>query len=264
MVLKFAIVSLVFAMVFQNACGNVNISCSTISTDIDNVIQTEGNQRQEMNQRTYSYNGNTYYYYYYYNYDDDDDADDSNAAISFPITNKFVKFLVHKILIRSNQWKKFNDFFNEGIVQNLNIRYMLNFPCTDKSKNSQTTVVEWSRNNVLNGILKGLEAINHKFEVIVDINFKDGFNEQCDNDLCYNPYSQDELKPLFCQVTNMVCSHNNDPTNLPLHFLFYSFIWNGVLVMICMMKIMTTIRMTQPSARLIQVMSKYFSLCLSK
>ena len=263
MFLKFAIVSLFFATAFQNACGNVNISCSTISTDIFNVIQTESNEQlQGVNQKTYTYNGNTYYYYYWY-YDDDED-DDSNAAISFPIANKFVMFLVHKILTRPNQWKKFDGFFNEGIVQNLNIRYRLNFPCKDKSKNNKTVVVEWSRNNALNGILKGLEAINHKFEVIVDINFKDGFNEICDNDLCDYSYSQDELNPLFCQVTNMVCYAIILQTLLPLIFIFYSFIWNGVLAMICMMNFTTIILMTQPSARLAQVMSKYCSLYFSK
>ena len=188
-------------MEFQNACGNVSISCSTIADDIRDVILTETeNYRQMENQKTRIYNGSTFYYQNY-------DNDDSNAATSFPIYNKLVNFLVHKILTRPNQWKKLENFFNEGIMQNLNIRYTLNFPCTKKHKGNQTTSVEWSKDNALNGILRGFEGIDTKLEIIVDINFKDGFNNECDHYLCNHLTSRQvdyQFKPLFCQVTNMV------------------------------------------------------------
>ncbi len=159
-------------------------------------METE-NYRQ--NQRTYIYNGSTFYYDQY-------DDDNGNAVTSFPIYNKLVKFLVHKILTRPNQWKKLENFFDKGIVQNLNIKYSLNFPCTKKSEGNQTTSVEWSRDNTLNGILKGFEGMDNMVEIIVDVNFKDGFNHMCDVYLCDLSFFSQEyyFKPLFCQVTNMV------------------------------------------------------------
>ena len=183
MILKFVIVMLCFATEFQNACGNVNISCSTIADDIRDVILTETEIYRQM-ENTSDY--------------------DSNTATSIPIYNKLVKFLVHKILKSPNEWKKLENFFDEGIVEKLNIRYTLNFPCTKKSKGNQTTSVYWSKNNALDGIFRGFGGAYTMLKIIVDINFKDGFNNECDRYLCTSHQDDYQFKPLFCQVTNMV------------------------------------------------------------
>ena len=187
--------------------GYVNISCSTIANDFDKVIKGDEEQIGEF--KTYTYNGKTYHYYYnpfyYYNYDDNDN---NNIAVSLPIKNNLVKFLVNKVLTKSNQWKKIDQLFKEGIVQDLNIRYKINFPCTEKSKGNQTVTVVWSKNNALNGILKGLQSKRHKLEVDISVKYKDGFDSDCDERMCTgNPSDGKAYEPVFCHVTNMVyCS----------------------------------------------------------
>lgn len=202
---KLTILFIFLVTSYRSVHGAVNITCSTIASDVDYVIKSDREQSEatQGELRSYEYNGRTYYYNYNPFYYDNDDSN-NNMAISTPISNNFVKFLVSKVLTRPGQWRKFDDFFQEDIVQNLNIRYRLNFPCTEKNKGNQTITVVWSKNNALNGIFKGIQSTRHTLEIVIDVIYKDGFDGDCDHSLCVQPYTEEEYKPVFCQVTNMV------------------------------------------------------------
>lgn len=146
-----------------------------------------------------------YYYYYYDNYYHDYYYDEVRLE-----SEDLIKYYVDKILSDDDDNKviaSLEEIFTDDFEQEIEITYDLNVPC----KNSAIkTKFFYSEHQAFPGILKGMEGKTRKETVKIEMTKEEGFGDSCEELFCETgsrQLTEDELKTIFCRVTNQVTIH---------------------------------------------------------